>query len=66
MENRRVAERSDRRAHRRGGRRQDDIKKPWYVRRRLWLAVATLAYVGWRRVRRLARIDDRPQSGMAA
>jgi hypothetical protein len=41
----------DRRARTRGGRRNGDAKKPWYMRRRLWLATASLIYVGWRRVR---------------
>jgi hypothetical protein len=26
------------------------VKKPWYLRRRLWLAAASIAFVGWRRV----------------
>jgi hypothetical protein len=41
---------TDRRARTRGGRRTDDAKKPWYLRRRLWLAAASLMYVGWRRM----------------
>jgi hypothetical protein len=48
-------EANDRRAHPRSGRRHDDGKKPWYMRRRLWLATASLVYMGWRRVRSLAR-----------
>jgi hypothetical protein len=47
--NRRADDR-DRRAHPRGGRRDGDVKKPWYLRRRLWLAAASIAFVGWRRV----------------
>lgn len=47
----------DRRAHSRNGRRKGDAKKPWYMRRRLWLATASLLYVGWRRVRSLGRRD---------
>ncbi len=47
---RRSDERTDRRARTRGGRRGDDAKKPWYVRRRLWLAAASIVYVGWRRI----------------
>jgi hypothetical protein len=47
---RRSDERADRRARTRGGRREDDAKKPWYLRQRLWLAAASLMYVGWRRV----------------
>jgi hypothetical protein len=40
----------DRRARTRGGRRDGDAKKPWYLRRRLWLAAVSLVYVGWRRI----------------
>jgi hypothetical protein len=66
-ENRRSAENRDRRANPRGGRRAKDARKPWYMRRRLWLAAATLVYVGWRRMRRLARGDDHTRSsGLAA
>ena len=66
-ENRRSSENSDRRANPRGGRRQQDAKKPWYMRRRLWLAAASLLYVGWRRMRRLARGNDHTRnSGLAA
>lgn len=64
-ENRRSTEGQDRRARPRGGRRQEDLKKPWYMRRRLWLAAASLLYVGWRRMRRLAR-DESRSSGVAA
>jgi hypothetical protein len=49
----------DRRAHPRGGRRDNDQGKPWYMRRRLWLAAASLLYVGWRRVRALGHARDR-------
>jgi len=45
----------DRRARPRGGRRNGDQKKPWYMRRRLWLAAASLVYMGWRRVRSLGK-----------
>jgi hypothetical protein len=48
---RRREARVDRRVRPRGGRREDDSKKPWYLRRRLWLALASVMYVGWRRVR---------------
>ena len=66
-DNRRSPESRDRRAHPRGGRRQNDAKKPWYRRRRLWLAAASLLYVGWRRMRRLAHGDNRSNtSGLAA
>ena len=27
-----------------------DAKKPWYLKRRLWLAAVSLVYVGWRRI----------------
>lgn len=50
-DDRRFVESRDRRANPRGGRRNDDHKKPWYMRRRLWLAGASLIYVGWRRLR---------------
>lgn len=49
-EARRSDERLDRRARTRGGRRAADAKKPWYLRRRLWLGAASLVYVGWRRI----------------
>jgi hypothetical protein len=66
-QNRRSPESRDRRAHPRGGRRQHDNPKPWYLRRRLWLAAASLLYVGWRRMRTLGRRgqSSRP-SGLAA
>jgi len=41
---------SDRRANRRGGRRAGDAGRPWYMRRPLWLALASITYVGWRRL----------------
>jgi hypothetical protein len=41
----------DRRARPRGGRRNTDARRPWYQRRKLWLAAASLAFVGWRTVR---------------
>jgi len=46
---------TDRRARRRGGRRDGDGKKAWYLRRPLWLATASAMFVGWRRVRTLGR-----------
>jgi len=49
----RIRELEDRRARRRGGRRENDSPKPWYMRRRLWLAAASLMFVGWKRVRRI-------------
>jgi hypothetical protein len=55
MEDKRQADGPDRRASRRGGRRTIDQPKPWYMRRRLWLAVASLAFVGWKRLSRVAR-----------
>ena len=55
-ESKRTTERSDRRARSRGGRREDDpLQKPWYMRRRLWLAAASLMFVGWKRIRRIGR-----------
>jgi hypothetical protein len=52
---------ADRRARPRGGRRGAEASKPWYMRRRLWLAAASVAYVGWRRLRqfRNGRAGDR-------
>jgi hypothetical protein len=49
--NRRDDGRPDRRASRRGGRRWSDEKKPWWMRRRLWLATASMAFVWWKRLR---------------
>jgi hypothetical protein len=40
---------SDRRAHSRSGRRGAEAIVPWYRRRRIWVAIASLVYVGWRR-----------------
>jgi hypothetical protein len=58
--NRRLGAQADRRARPRGGRREFDARKPWYMRRRLWLATASLGYVTWRRLRTLgARAQDR-------
>jgi len=67
-ENRRDTESRDRRAKPRGGRRTKDVKKPWYMRRRLWLATASLLYVGWRRMRSLGRSASQGNrgSGLAA
>jgi hypothetical protein len=52
---RRTSEIRDRRAHTRGGRRPYDQKKPWYMRRRIWLATMSFVFVGWRKVRGLMR-----------
>jgi hypothetical protein len=65
VEERRVGERRDRRAHPRGGRRDGDFKKPWYMRRRLWLAAASLMFVGWRRVRRMTRAETQNRNPSA-
>jgi hypothetical protein len=66
-ENRRVQDNRDRRAKPRGGRRRQDAKKPWYMRRRLWLAAASLVYVGWRRMRSFGRSGQgNRSSGIAA
>ncbi|HEV8318946.1 MAG TPA: hypothetical protein VGQ10_16135 [Vicinamibacterales bacterium] len=55
-EERRNTEHNDRRAHSRGGRRPyDQKKKPWYLRRRLWLATVSILFVGWRKLRGLVR-----------
>jgi hypothetical protein len=50
MEPERREEQSDRRANPRGGRRDGDAARPWYRRRRIWLAIASVTYVGWRRI----------------
>jgi hypothetical protein len=65
-EDRRHRMQDDRRARRRGGRRESDAKKPWYMRRRVWLAAASVAYVGWRRLRRLGRSNDASKRHVAA
>jgi hypothetical protein len=41
----------DRRARPRGGRREGDARKPWYMRQTIWLTTASLLFVGWRRLR---------------
>jgi hypothetical protein len=50
VDDRRTGPRVDRRARTRGGRRDDDAKQPWWMRRRLWLGFASVMYVGWRRL----------------
>ena len=66
-ENKRATERSDRRAKSRGGRRDGDpLQKPWYMRRRLWLAAASLMFVGWKRIRRLGRPSGHPNGNVTA
>jgi len=65
-EDRRADQRRDRRAHPRGGRRDGDSKKPWYMRRRLWLATASVMYVAWRRVRNLGRREPAATSSFDA
>jgi hypothetical protein len=69
MEQDRRTDNRDRRRWPRGGRRPyDNRTKPWYMRRRLWLAAASLLYVGWQRMRRLgsrSRTKD-DSSGVAA
>jgi hypothetical protein len=52
-DDKRGSEHEDRRARPRGGRRDSDQQKPWYMRRRLWLAAASMMFVGWKRVRRI-------------
>jgi hypothetical protein len=56
----------DRRANPRSGRREADGRKPWYMRRRLWLAAASVIYVGWRKLRALGRATDRRDTNIAA
>jgi hypothetical protein len=53
---RRTGLRYDRRARLRGGRRSGEVSKPWYLRRRLWLPVLSLVFVGWRRIVRRGRL----------
>jgi len=67
-EERRSETQRDRRRRPRGGRRPyDNRTKPWYMRRRLWLAAASLLYVGWQRMRALGgRATDRNSRGIAA
>jgi hypothetical protein len=66
-DNRRNSDHQDRRARARGGRRESDQKKPWYLRRRLWLAAVSLVYVGWRRITgRRAGAADAGGSDVAA
>jgi len=50
VDDRRADTRVDRRARTRGGRRADEARQPWYMRRRMWLAFASVMYVGWRRL----------------
>jgi len=52
-DDKRMRTNSDRRARPRGGRRDGDSPKPWYMRRRIWLAAASMVFVGWKRVRRI-------------
>ena len=52
-DDKRMLEQIDRRARPRGGRRDSDQPRPWYMRRRLWLAAASMMFVGWKRVRRI-------------
>jgi hypothetical protein len=68
MDQDRRSENRDRRRRPRGGRRPyDNRTKPWYMRRRLWLAAASLLYVGWQRMRRLgSRSRSNDSSGLAA
>jgi hypothetical protein len=52
---RRAPQRPDRRAARRGGRRRTDPRKPWWQRKRLWLATGSFLFFWWRRLRGRAR-----------
>jgi hypothetical protein len=49
-DDRRTTMGADRRARTRGGRRVDDAKHPWWIRHRMWLAFASVMFVGWRRL----------------
>jgi hypothetical protein len=68
MDQDRRSDHRDRRRRPRGGRRPyDNRTKPWYMRRRLWLAAVSLVYVGWQRMRRLGgRSNSNDSSGVAA
>jgi len=50
IDDRRTDARADRRARTRGGRRTLEAGQPWWMRRPLWLAFASVMYVGWRRI----------------
>jgi hypothetical protein len=54
MERRASESTTERRTVARGGRRDGDQSKPWYLRRPLLLTVASLVFVGWQRVWRRA------------
>jgi hypothetical protein len=51
VERRQSTSNDDRRAVRRGGRRDGDARKVWYRRQTVWLTAISLMYVGWRRMR---------------
>ena len=51
MERRASEPAADRRTVKRGGRRDDDQGKPWYLRQPILLTTAALLFAGWRRVR---------------
>ena len=65
-DNKRSTMRSDRRAKSRSGRREDDSPQPWYMRRRLWLATASMVFVGWKRIRRIVRPSTGNDGNVAA
>ena len=65
-DNKRKTVRSDRRAKSRSGRREDDARQPWYMRRRLWLAAASIMFVGWKRIRRIVGASSRTVRNIAA
>jgi hypothetical protein len=67
-DNRRNGQPGDRRAHARGGRRDSDQKKPWYLRRRFWLATVSLVVVGWKRISARSKkiLSDARRTDLAA
>jgi hypothetical protein len=65
---RRNTEPRDRRASGRGGRRESDQKKPWYLRRPFWLAAVSVVVVGWKRIAARSKkiLSDARRSDIAA
>jgi hypothetical protein len=52
VDRRRSPSSDDRRAVRRGGRREGDTKKKvWYRKQTVWLTAVSLLYIGWRKLR---------------
>jgi hypothetical protein len=62
VERRQSPSNDDRRAVRRGGRRDSDAKKAWYRRQTVWLTAVSLLYVGWRRMKSKGRLSGTSQN----